>query len=134
VTWRKHTLLTSLTVQSALNSEAPLQNSYPLGGFLNLSGFAPDELSGQHTGIARLIYYYQLRNAGLGEFRMPIYVGGSLEGGNAWETRGDINGRSMLLAGSLLVGADTYLGPLYLAYGQAEGGHHSFYLYLGHRF
>ena len=134
VTRQSHTLLTGLTVQSALNSEAPLQNSYPLGGFLNLSGFAPDELSGQHTGLARLIYYYELGSSGLGQFRMPLYVGGSLEAGNAWATRSEISGRSLLFAGSLLVGADTYLGPLYLAYGQAEGGHHSVYLYLGHKF
>ena len=131
---QRHTLLTSMTIQSALNSEGPLQNSYPLGGFLNLSGFATDELSGQHTGLARLVYYYELGSTGLGEFRMPLYIGGSLEGGNAWATKSEISGRSLLLAGSLLVGADTYLGPLYLAYGQAEGGHHSFYLYLGHKF
>jgi NTE family protein len=134
MTRQKHTLLTGVTIQSALNSEAPLQNSYPLGGFLNLSGFAPDELSGQHTGLARLIYYYELGSTGLGEFRMPLYVGGSLEAGNAWAARSEISGRSLLFAGSLLIGADTYLGPLYLAYGQAEGGHHSVYLYLGHKF
>jgi NTE family protein len=134
MTRQRHTLLTGVTIQSALNSEAPLQNSYPLGGFLNLSGFAPDELSGQHTGLARLIYYYELGSTGLGEFRMPLYIGGSFEGGNAWAARSEISGRSVLFAGSLLIGADTYLGPLYLAYGQAEGGHHSIYLYLGHKF
>jgi NTE family protein len=91
-------------------------------------------LSGQHTGLARLIYYYELGSTGLGEFRMPLYIGGSLEGGNAWAARSEITGRSVLFAGSLLIGADTYLGPLYLAYGQAEGGHHSVYLYLGHKF
>lgn len=133
-TWEKHTVLAGLTVQSALNSEAPLQNSYPLGGFLNLSGYVEGELSGQHTGIARLVYYYRLASAGLGAFHMPLYTGFSLEVGNAWATRGDISGRNLIAAGSLLVGAETYLGPLYLAYGQAEGGHHSVYLYVGHKF
>ncbi len=41
---------------------------------------------------------------------------------------------SLIFAGSLFVGAETYLGPLYLAYGRAEGGHQSLYLYLGHKF
>jgi len=36
----RHTFLASLTAQSTLSSEAPLQNSYALGGFLNLSGYA----------------------------------------------------------------------------------------------
>lgn len=133
-TWSRHTLLSGLTLQSAVNGDAPIQNSYSLGGFLNLSGFTPDELSGQHTALARLIYLYQLGSKGLGEFRMPLYAGGSLETGNAWATRSDISGRTLLFAGSVLIGADTYLGPVYLAYGQAEGGRSSVYLYVGHKF
>lgn len=131
---RKHTLLTGLSIQSTLNSESLIQNSFSLGGFLNLSGFAPDELSGQHTGLAKLIYYYELGSKGIGEFHMPLYVGGSLEGGNAWEKKSDISGRTLLFAGSLLVGADTYLGPVYLGYGLAEEGNTSLYFYLGHKF
>ena len=130
----RHTFLAGLTVQSALGSEAPLQNSYALGGFLNLSGYAAEELFGQHTGLARMVYYYQLAGAGLGEFHTPLYAGFSLEAGNVWATRSDISGRTLIFAGSLLVGAETYLGPIYLAYGQAEGGRHSLYLYLGHKF
>ena len=130
----RHTFIAGLAVQSTLSSEAPLQDSYALGGFLNLSGYAAEELYGQHTGLARLIYYYRLAGTGLGEFHMPLYAGFSLEAGNAWATRSDISRRTLIYAGSLLIGADTYLGPIYLAYGQAEGGHHSLYLYLGHKF
>lgn len=133
-TFNRHTFLTGITVQSVLGGEAPLQNSYALGGFLNLSGYAADQLSGQHTGIARLIYYYPLASAGLGEFHMPLYAGFSLEAGNAWATKSDISGRTLIYAGSLLIGAETYLGPVYLAYGQAEGGHRSLYLSLGRKF
>jgi NTE family protein len=35
---------------------------------------------------------------------------------------------------TLLFGADTRLGPLYFAYGRAEGGNSLFYLYLGRTF
>ncbi len=133
-TWDRHTFITGLNVQSTLNSEAPLQNSFPLGGFLNLSGYAQDELAGQHTGLALLVYYYRLGSAGLGALHMPLYTGFSLEAGNAWANRGDISGNSLIFAGSLLIGAETYLGPLYLAYGRAEGGRQSLYLYLGHKF
>ncbi len=134
VTFDRHTLVAGLTVQSVLDSEAPLQNSYPLGGFLNLSGYAENELAGRHTGLARLIYYYRLASAGLGALHTPLYTGFSLEAGNAWATRGDITGNSLIFAGSLIVGTETYLGPLYLAYGRAEGGRQSLYLYLGHKF
>ncbi len=131
--WR-HTILAGLSVQTSLDSDALLQNRYSLGGFLNLSGFAQDELSGQHTGLARLIYYYELGSTGLGEFRMPLYIGGSMEAGNAWESKGDISARTLVYAGSLLIGAETYLGPVYLAYGVAEEGQRSIYLYVGHKF
>jgi NTE family protein len=130
----RHTFLAGLSVRSVLSGEAPLQNIYSLGGFLNLSGYAADELTGQQTGIARLIYYYRLASTGLGEFHMPLYAGFSLEAGNAWATRSDISGRTLIYAGSLLVGSETYLGPIYIAYGQAEGGHRSLYLYVGHKF
>jgi len=133
-TWDRHTFLFGMNVQSSLDTEAPLQNSYMLGGFLNLSGYAQDELAGQHTGLARLIYYYRLGSAGLGAFHMPLYTGFSLEAGNAWATRDDVSASSLITAGSLFVGAETYLGPLYLAYGRAEGGHQSLYLFLGHKF
>jgi NTE family protein len=38
---------------------------------------------------------------------------------------------SLIPAGSLFVGMDTFLGPFYLAGGMAEGGNHALYLYLG---
>jgi hypothetical protein len=34
-------------------------------------------------------------------------------------------------AGSVFLGVDTVLGPVYLAYGHAEQGNDSIYLYLG---
>jgi NTE family protein len=134
ISFDRHTVLTGLTVLSALDSDAPLQSSYPLGGFLNLSGYANEELSGQHTGLARLVYYYRLGSAGLGNYTTQLYTGFSLEAGNAWASKSDISAGSLIYAGSLLVGAETYLGPLYLAYGRAEGGKQSLYLYLGHKF
>jgi NTE family protein len=133
-TFGRHTLVAGLAAQSVLNSDPLLQRSYALGGFLNLSGYAADELSGQHTGLGRLVYYYQIASAGLGEFHMPLYAGFSLEAGNAWDAKGDISGRNLIYAGSVMAGAETYLGPIYLAYGQAEGGHKSLYLFVGHKF
>jgi len=37
----------------------------------------------------------------------------------------------MLTAGSAFVGADTPIGPIYLAIGAAEGGEKSLYLFVG---
>ncbi|MCX5853300.1 MAG: patatin-like phospholipase family protein [Deltaproteobacteria bacterium] len=134
-TWGKFTLVPGIRIQTAMDSDdAPIQDSYPVGGFLNLSGFALNELSGRHTGVARLIGYRKMGSTGLGAFNMPLYLGGSAEAGNVWDKRADITFQSILYAGSVFIGTSTYLGPIYLAYGHAEGGHKSLYLYLGRQF
>jgi NTE family protein len=139
-TWDKNTLLGGVEAGVTFDGTAPTQNLFPLGGFINLSGFMADELSGQDVAIGRLVYY---RNIGSqpgsfgvppGSFGVPVYIGGSLEAGNVWQDRDDMAFDDLLLAGSLFVGLDTPLGPFYLAYGHAEGGNNSAYLFLGQTF
>ena len=134
-TWDKFTLVPGLAIQTTLDSDdTPIQDSYPLGGFLNMSGFAVNELSGRHTGLARLIGYRKIGSTGIGALHMPLYLGGSAEAGNVWDKKADITFKSIMYAGSVFIGTSTYLGPIYLAYGHAEGGHKSLYLYLGRQF
>ena len=134
-TWRRFTFVPGVDFRVTLdNDDLPVQDTYPLGGFLNLSGYSSDEIYGRHTGLARLIAYRELSSRGLGGLNMPFYLGASIEAGNVWTRRSDINFDSLILAGSLFVGMKTFLGPVYLAYGQAERRHSSVYLYLGQRF
>ena len=65
---------------------------------------------------------------------MPVYLGASLEAGNAWEESGDITLSSLIPAGSVFLGVDSLLGPFYFGGGFAEGGQKSFYMYLGRPF
>ena len=99
-----------------------------LGGFLNLSGLKPGQLSGENSLVARLIAYHRLLrfNSFIGT---GVYAGGSIETGNAWND--GMTWSDLRLAGSLFVAADTALGPLYFAFGLADRGFHSFYLSLG---
>ena len=60
-----------------------------------------------------------------------LFVGGSLEAGNAWLTRRDISLGDLRGAGSLFVGADTGIGPLYLSVVSAPKGFTGLYLFLG---
>lgn len=135
LTFGKYTFLPALDIRTTLdNDDLEVQDTFPLGGFLRLSGFSTDEIYGRHTGLARLVAYRELASAGIGALKMPLYVGVSGEAGNVWNKRADINFESLILAGSIFVGTKSYLGPIYLAYGQAQRGHSSFYLYLGQRF
>jgi NTE family protein len=62
---------------------------------------------------------------------IPLYVGGSLEWGGYWARRSDVELGDMMLAGSAFVGVQSFLGPIFLGYGRAEGGADSFYLTFG---
>ena len=67
---------------------------------------------------------------------LPAYAGLSLELGNVWQDRDDIefSGDALRAAGALYAGADSFLGPVYVAWGMAEGGEQTVYLYLGNPF
>ena len=58
-----------------------------------------------------------------------VYAGLSIETGNAWNS--GLTFSDLRLAGAAFLEADTSLGPLYIAYGLADRGFHSFYLALG---
>jgi len=102
---------------------------FNLGGFLQLSGLRTNQISGNYMGFGRVVGYHQI--ATLPIVGRAIYVGGSLEAGNTWQTSGEIGFPGMVTASSVFLAADTWLGPFYIAYGLASGGQRSFYLYLG---
>ncbi|MGR5063203.1 patatin-like phospholipase family protein [Photobacterium sp. DNB22_13_2] len=105
-----------------------------LGGLFNLSGYHRYELNGRYKLFGSLVYSYRLLDNNFGAVSIPVYIGGSLEQGGVWDDQSDIDFDSSLTAGSLFLGLDTPLGPVYLAYGIAEGGQNSFYLSLGTTF
>jgi NTE family protein len=115
------------------NGDSGFQDVFRLGGFLNLSGMQKDQLTGDHFALGGLVYYYQLIPED-SLFSMPIYLGGSLEFGNAWQDTRNINVDNAIAAGSLLAGMDTPLGPLYIAFGGTENGHTALYFFLGQGF
>jgi len=128
--WGQHTLLAGIRYGTTFSGQAPLERLYRLGGFLNLSGLHPDELSGQHTGIATLAYYRRIGDFAL----LPTYIGATAELGNTWQDRSDISLDSSLFAGSVFIGVDTIIGPIYTAVGLAEGGQRALYFYVGRTF
>ncbi|WP_313347212.1 patatin-like phospholipase family protein [Stenotrophomonas sp.] len=101
-----------------------------LGGLGNLSGYPEEAIFAPQTALARVMYYRRVAHAD-SLLTIPLYVGGSVEWGGFWATRDEVNIDGMQTAGSVFVGADTFLGPVFLGYGRAQGGHDSFYLTFG---
>lgn len=127
----KSTLTLGLDYATTLESDGALQDFFPLGGFLRLSGLERGQISGPHAGLGRLVYYRSVGGSGGGLLEVPVYVGASLEAGNVWQTRDAISFDSTLTNGSLFVGLDTYVGPIFLAAGFSEAGRTNVYLFIG---
>ncbi|AEY02818.1 patatin family outer membrane protein [Oceanimonas sp. GK1] len=130
----RHTLIGKLVLGGS-TAEQPLPVfARSLGGLFNLSGYQSEQLSGRYSGLAGLLYHYRWADNDFGAFRSPVYLGGSLERGGVWNSGAEVGWDNALTAGSIFVGVDTNWGPLYLAFGQAEGDKSSVYLYFGNLF
>jgi len=125
-----HTLLVSTDLNSVYRGEAPFHEQFTLGGFLNLSGLEVDQKVGQHLAIGRLVYSYRWLSSPI----LPAYVGASLETGQIWQDKHNASFSSLEVAGSLFLGLDSPIGPIYLAFGLTQGGAKSIYVFLGQPF
>jgi len=131
----RYSLVLGLEGGSALDDRVVSpQQLFTLGGFLSLSGLAADELAGTQYGLARAMLYRRVSRGGTGFLEFPAYLGVSLEAGNAWATRDDVDWDDLSTGGSVFLGAESPFGPVYLAAGFGEGGARAFYLLLGRTF
>lgn len=130
----RYHLLLGMWASSALSHDKQMDQFFEaqsfLGGFLNLSGYPERSLHGDQSFLGRAVVY---RRTGKMDavFSTPIFVGASLEAGNTWQSKSQVRFDSLIYAGSLFLGVQTPLGPLFLGYGYAEGGHNSIYLTFG---
>ena len=128
----RHSLIALAHGRSALGGELPASEWIGVGGLFDLSGQPPGEIVGSYGGSAALLYLYRLGR--LPKFGEGIYVGLSLETGNAWRSAAEVRAGDLRRAFAVVFGADTLLGPVYVGHGHASGGSDSFYLYVGRTF
>ena len=127
----KSTVGVGLDFQTTLSFDGAVQDLFRLGGFQRLSGYERGAISGPHAAVAKLLWYRRIGESPGGLFDAPVYLGASLEAGNVWQERRDMSVSSAVLHGSLFVGMDSYLGPMFFAFGAGEGGLTNFYLFIG---
>jgi NTE family protein len=128
--WGRNNLVGAFNLNATQNDNAPLESEFCMGGFLRLSGYQPCQLVGQNSGLLDAVYYRRVFDQKI----LPVYIGGSIEYGNVWQTRDEIAFNNGLFNGSLFLGADTPIGPVYVGAGFGEGGRYSGFLYLGSPF
>jgi NTE family protein len=119
---------------ATVNNESPNERGlFQLGGFTNMTAYQPGQLSGNHGGTLGVMYYYRLGGLRL-LTQTPFYLGGVLEAGNGWNQRSDMSFHDLHTSASIFIGADTFLGPIYLGYGVGDDGHSAAFLYIGQLF
>ena len=104
-------------------------DQFTLGGFQQLSGYRPDQLSGNAVLFGRLNWYTRLTDTPV--FARGFFLGASLEAGNAWENRAELGVRNLRGGGSIYLGADTGIGPMYLGITYAPRGELGIALFIG---
>ncbi|MGL4932753.1 MAG: patatin-like phospholipase family protein, partial [Aeromonas sp.] len=132
--WERHSLNLMLEAGGSSSTETIPLYIQDLGGLFRLSGFQRYQLSGRYSLLGGLRYLYRVADNDFGALKMPLYLGGSLEQGGVWNKGADISMESAFTAGSVYVGVESFLGPVFLGYGMAEGGNNVFYLQLGSTF
>jgi NTE family protein len=128
--WDRNTFTGIFRYNTTFDDNAPIEGQYRAGGFLRLSGYNPNQLSGQHYGFLGAAFYRNISELKI----LPAYLGGSIEYGNVWQKKDDIGFDNGIFNGSVFVGSNTPLGPIYLGMGFAEGGRKTGFLFLGSPF
>ncbi|MCO5398255.1 patatin-like phospholipase family protein [Ralstonia soli] len=123
----------SPTRENGGNSGSGANEGFFLGGFQHLSAYAQDQFNGQYLLYGRLTYLYDLRIDDLLGLRAPV-VGLSAEAGNVWQLRNNFGSGGYLKSGSVFVGGNSPIGPLYFGFAAAPQGVWNFYLQLGRVF
>lgn len=116
-----------------LNDANVVTSSFLLGGARQLSGFREDAISGQNISLMRGVYYRRLTPRSYLPLDFPLYVGGSLERGRAWNNDNEFDS-GYINAASVFIGFDTPLGPLNFSYGFNDADEQAVYLNLGQTF
>jgi NTE family protein len=105
----------------------PLVNDFGLGGPLRLGAFNNDELRGDHYYLAAVGYL-----KGIGRLPDllggPIYAGGWLENGDAFNDWDDVDARTSVTIGLI---AETLLGPVFGGASVGFDGRTRFYIAIG---
>jgi NTE family protein len=129
-TWGRYSLSVAASGGKVFGSDAPAYESFSLGGPLRLSSYRIDELAGKEYAFGRLMVYR--RAVALPDILgSGVYVGGSAEVGRVDDRAFGLSSPGTVWSGSLFLGADTFLGPLYFGAGYGANDRWSLYLLMG---
>lgn len=127
--WGRQTVNLQLSMGASTESDATRPGRYSLGGFQQLSGYQAGQISGNGMVFGRLGWYLRLADTPL--LARGIFVGASMEAGNAWNNAQDLRLSGLRQGASLFVGLDSGIGPMYFGLTLAPRGEPGLMLFIG---
>lgn len=131
-TYGRHTLILRGRRATNFNSTDLISRGFFTGGLFNLSGLNIYQVQGNELALGEAIYMVKVKRLSPLVGR-NLYAGVSFEAGNAWRERSDMSTGDLIYAGSVFIGVDSSIGPIYIGFGHAEGGQNALYFSLGAR-
>lgn len=127
--WQRYNLTGLIWGRKITRGDPGLENQARLGGFRQLSAYAPGEITGNDAALASV---YARRE--FGGPVVPWFTGVGLETGNAWESMSDARWSDMVRSYSVFAGVDTFLGPVQLSASYNNEDNWTAYLNIGFSF
>jgi NTE family protein len=107
---------------------------FVLGGMFDLSGYRPGGLTASDFVIGRIGIYRELESLGGAMAKLNLFGGGTFEVASLRSDLQAIDDNTGILAGSLFLGAETPILPVYLAAGMNNDNETSLYINIGRIF
>ena len=128
--WGDYVFNLQLRYQASLSGTLPANDVGALGGLNNLAGLAQNELLGDDISDGGLRMARIIGRLPMG-LRGDIRLGASLEAVRIGTPYSENQIKGWTSSGSLYLGGETPLGPVFLGYGCSDTGSDSVYLFLG---
>ena len=121
---------------SSEDAGVPLLQRPTLGGFLRLSGMQENQLIlGENQWLLNAALLQDIRPwLGLQALPVPVYLGASLEAGRSRNREHTPGQYRLIRSGSLFLGVDTWVGPVFLGYGRTDQGDEAVFFHLNRQF
>ena len=112
----------------------PVDENFNIGEiYTNIAVDKFDDLNFPRAGYEGFVeYIWSDDHLGADDDFQQILI--QADGAKTWEEIDNINFADAIFAGSIFLGVDTPIGPVYIGYGQAEGSNNSIYFNLGKNF
>jgi NTE family protein len=113
------------------SDDLPPERLSVFGGIFDIAGYTQGSLAASNYAIGRATVYHRFAKGGTSLFPFGGYVGGTFEFASLRSNIEEVGDHPDIVAGSLFLGVDTPVIPMYLGFGLSDESEHAFYLALG---